>query len=174
MLAVSDDGRGFDTAATAAGAGLTGMHERALLVDGDAERRRPRPAPGTTVRLEVAGAPVADGLVTRVLLADDHAVVRQGLRLVLDAQPDLRVVAEAGRRRSRRSGSGWREDVDLAILDVAMPGLTGLQAAQELTRRRPGLRVLMLSMHAHEQYLYEALQARRLGLRAQVVGRPAT
>ena len=100
---------------------------------------------------------MADGLVTRVLLADDHAVVRQGLRLVLEGQPDLRVVAESadGLEAVRL---GLREDVDLAILDVAMPGLTGLQAAQELTRRRPELRVLMLSMHAHEQYLYEALK----------------
>jgi len=96
-------------------------------------------------------------VVTRVRLADDHAVVRSGLRLVLDAQPDLRVVAEAadGLEAVRR---GLADDVDLAVLDVAMPGLTGLQAAQELTRRRPALRVLMLSMHAHEQYLYEALK----------------
>src|SRR3954452_17722464 len=96
-------------------------------------------------------------VVTRVLLADAHAVSGSGLRLVLDAQPDLRVVAESadGLEAVRL---GLREDVDLAILDVAMPGLTGLQAAQELTRRRPELRVLMLSMHAHEQYLYEALK----------------
>jgi DNA-binding NarL/FixJ family response regulator len=94
---------------------------------------------------------------TRLLLADDHAVVRQGLRLVLDAQPDLEVVAEASDGLEAVE-LGLREDVDLAILDVAMPGLTGLQAAAELTRRRPELRVLMLSMHAHEQYLYEALK----------------
>jgi DNA-binding NarL/FixJ family response regulator len=96
-------------------------------------------------------------LRTRILLADDHAVVRQGLRLVLDAQPDLDVVAEAadGLEAVRL---GLREDIDLAVLDVAMPGLTGLQAAEELTRRRPELRIVMLSMHAHEQYLYEALK----------------
>jgi DNA-binding NarL/FixJ family response regulator len=93
----------------------------------------------------------------RLLLADDHAVVRQGLRMLLDAQEDLEVVAEAadGLEAVRL---GLRDDVDLAILDVAMPGLTGLQAAHELTRRRPELRVLMLSMHAHEQYLFEALK----------------
>ena len=93
----------------------------------------------------------------RLLLADDHAVVRQGLRMLLDAQEDLEVVAEAadGLEAVRL---GLRDDIDLAILDVAMPGLTGLQAAHELTRRRPELRVLMLSMHAHEQYLFEALK----------------
>lgn len=97
-------------------------------------------------------------LVARVLLADDHTVVRSGLRLVLDAEPDLRVVAEAsdGAEAVERALQG---DVDLAILDVAMPRLTGLQAAAELSRRAPELRILMLSMHDNEQYLFEALKA---------------
>jgi DNA-binding NarL/FixJ family response regulator len=95
---------------------------------------------------------------TRILLADDHAMVRHGLRMVLDAQPDLRVVAEAG-DGVEAVAAGLREDVDLAVLDVAMPRLTGLDAARELARRRPGLRLLMLSMHDSEQYLYEALKA---------------
>lgn len=97
-------------------------------------------------------------LKTRILLADDHAVVRHGLRLVLDAQPDLHVVAEAGDGAEAVS-TALGEDVDLAILDIAMPRMTGLQAARELNRRRPGTRVLMLSMHENEQYLYEALKA---------------
>lgn len=96
-------------------------------------------------------------LKTRLLLADDHAVVRQGLRLVLDSEPDLDVVAEAA-DGLEAVDVGLRADVDLAILDVAMPRMTGLQAAYELHRRRPELRLLMLSMHAHEQYLYEALR----------------
>jgi DNA-binding NarL/FixJ family response regulator len=95
---------------------------------------------------------------TRILLADDHAVVRRGLRMVLDAQPDLAVVAEAS-TGAEAVELGMREPVDLAVLDVAMPRMTGLQAAAELTRRLPGLRVLMLSMHDSEQYLYEALRA---------------
>jgi DNA-binding NarL/FixJ family response regulator len=97
-------------------------------------------------------------LKTRILLADDHAVVRQGLRLVLDAQPDLEVVAEAGDGAQAVELAG-AATVDLAVLDVAMPRLTGLQAAAELTQRHPGLRVLMLSMYDSEQYLYEALRA---------------
>jgi DNA-binding NarL/FixJ family response regulator len=97
-------------------------------------------------------------LVTRILLADDHAVVRRGLRLVLDAEPDLQVVAEAADGLQARE-LGLREDVALAILDVAMPGLTGLQVAAELSERRPGLRTLLLSMHDSEQYLFEALRA---------------
>jgi DNA-binding NarL/FixJ family response regulator len=96
--------------------------------------------------------------VTRILLADDHVMVRNGLRMVLDAQPDLEVVAEAGDGAEALT-AGLRGDVDLAVLDVAMPRLTGLQAARELARRRPELRILMLSMHDSEQYLYEALKA---------------
>ena len=97
-------------------------------------------------------------LRTRIMLADDHPVVRRGLSLVLDAAPDLTVVAEAA-DGIEAVELGLREDVDLAILDVAMPRRTGLHAARELTRRRPGLRVLMLSMHDVEAYCFEALKA---------------
>jgi DNA-binding NarL/FixJ family response regulator len=97
-------------------------------------------------------------LVTRIMLADDHTVVRHGLRLVLDAAPDLEVVAEAanGIEATERA---LREDVDLAVLDVSMPLRTGLQAARELHVRRPELRSLMLSMHDQEDYCFEALKA---------------
>ena len=96
-------------------------------------------------------------LKARVLLADDHAVVRRGLRLVLEEQPDLTVVSEAG-DGIEAVRKALVEDIDLAILDITMPRLTGLHAARELRRRRPGLRVLMLSMHENERYLYEALK----------------
>ncbi len=97
-------------------------------------------------------------LTTRILLADDHGLVRRGLRLILDAQPDLEVVAEAGDgAEAVRLALG--EDIDLAILDISMPRMTGLQAARELHQRRPELPVLILSMHENEQYLYEALRA---------------
>jgi len=97
-------------------------------------------------------------LKTRILLADDHAVVRRGLRLVLDAEPDLEVVAEAGDGAEALSRA-VEDDVDLAIFDITMPRMTGLQAVRELHRRRPTLRTLILSMHQNEQYLYEALRA---------------
>jgi DNA-binding NarL/FixJ family response regulator len=97
-------------------------------------------------------------LTTRILLADDHAVVRRGLRLVLDAEPDLEVVAEVG-DGAEAVKRALEDDVDLAVLDITMPRMTGLQAAGELHRRRPGLRILMLSMHENERYLYEALKA---------------
>jgi DNA-binding NarL/FixJ family response regulator len=98
----------------------------------------------------------------RILLADDHALVRHGLRMVLEEQPDLEVTAEAG-DGIEAVRAGVEEDVDLAILDIAMPRMTGLHAARELQRRRPDLRVLMLSMHDNERYLREALKAGACG-----------
>ena len=97
-------------------------------------------------------------LKTRILLADDHPMVRRGLRMVLDSEPDLEVVAEAG-DGAEAVETALAEDVDLAVLDVAMPRMTGLQAAAELKRRKPELRTLMLSMYESEQYFFEALKA---------------
>jgi DNA-binding NarL/FixJ family response regulator len=98
-------------------------------------------------------------LKTRILLADDHVLVRHGLRLVLNAAPDLEVSAEAG-DGAEAVELGLREkQLHLAVLDVAMPRMTGLQAAAELSRRRPELKLLMLSMHESEQYLFESLKA---------------
>src|SRR4051794_36619105 len=97
-------------------------------------------------------------LVTQVLIADDHPIVRSGLKTLLDAQPDFRVVGEVedGAEAVRRA---LAEEVDLAILDVAMPKLTGIQAAHELHRRKPTLKLLMLSMYDSEQFLFESLRA---------------
>ncbi|WP_240957552.1 response regulator [Streptomyces barkulensis] len=96
--------------------------------------------------------------VTRILLADDHALVRRGVRLILDGEPDLSVVAEAG-DGAEAVAAAREHPVDLAVLDVAMPRMTGLQAARELSARHPGLRILILSMYDNEQYLFEALKA---------------
>ena len=95
-------------------------------------------------------------LRARVLLADDHAMVRRGLRLILDAEPDLSVVAEAG-DGAEAVEQALRHDIDLAVLDITMPLRTGLQAAREIARRRPDTRILILSMHDNEEYLFEAL-----------------
>jgi DNA-binding NarL/FixJ family response regulator len=94
----------------------------------------------------------------RILLADDHALVRRGVRLILDQQPDLEVVAEAG-DGAEASELARTSEVDLAVLDIAMPRLTGLQAARELAALKPGLRILMLTMHDNEQYFFQALKA---------------
>lgn len=97
-------------------------------------------------------------LTARLLLADDHELVRGGLKLVLESAPDLRVVAEAG-DGAEALELALREDLDLAVLDVSMPRLTGLRVAVEIKRRRPELRTLMLSVHDSEQYFFEALKA---------------
>jgi DNA-binding NarL/FixJ family response regulator len=96
--------------------------------------------------------------MVRMLIADDHPVVRTGLRLLLEREPDLRVVAEAatGAEAVERALAA---EVDLAIVDVAMEKKTGLQAAEEIVRRRPATRVLMLSMYDSEQYLIAAARA---------------
>ena len=97
-------------------------------------------------------------LVSRILIADDHALVRDGVKHVINAEPDLEVVAEAadGAEAVQRA---LAEDIHLAILDISMPRMTGLQAAHQLSQRRPDLRLLMLSMYDNEQFLFEALKA---------------
>jgi DNA-binding NarL/FixJ family response regulator len=96
-------------------------------------------------------------LKTRVLLADGHAVVRRGLRLVLEAEPDIEVVAEAD-DGAQAVSKALEDDVHVAILDT-MPRMTGLQAARELARRAPEVKILLLSMHDNEQFFFEAVKA---------------
>ncbi|MFH8462705.1 response regulator [Streptomyces sp. NPDC017991] len=99
-----------------------------------------------------------DTPLIRILLADDHALVRRGVRLILDGEPDLQVVAEAG-DGAQAVELARTQEVDLAVLDIAMPRMTGLQAARELAALKPGVRVLMLTMHDNEQYFFQALKA---------------
>ena len=94
----------------------------------------------------------------RILLADDHQLVRRGVRLILDGEPDLTVIAEAG-DGAEALAKAKQEPPDLAILDIAMPRMTGLQTARELSRQFPDIRILMLTMYDNEQYLFEALKA---------------
>ncbi|WP_405621008.1 response regulator [Streptomyces sp. NBC_01508] len=95
---------------------------------------------------------------TRILLADDHALVRRGVRLILDGEPDLTVVAEAG-DGAEAIELAREHRPDLAILDIAMPRMTGLQAARELSRLLPDTRILILTMYDNEQYFFEALKS---------------
>jgi DNA-binding NarL/FixJ family response regulator len=97
-----------------------------------------------------------------VLLADDHELVRDGLRLILDREPDLAVVAEAA-DGAEAVRTALRMPLDLAILDVSMPRLTGLQAARQLREHRPDLRIVILSVHDNEQFFFEALKVGATG-----------
>jgi DNA-binding NarL/FixJ family response regulator len=96
--------------------------------------------------------------VIKILIADDHAIVREGLKQILSDSPDLVVVAEAG------SGQEVLEkirknDVDLVVLDIAMPGRGGLDILKEIKTQMPRLPVLMLSMYPEEQYAIRVLKS---------------
>ena len=98
----------------------------------------------------------------RVLIADDHGIVRSGLRMLIDRQPDMAVVAEAGDGLEAIERS-QAERPDVAVLDVSMPRLTGLQAARDVRAHVPETRVLLLSMHEDERYFLEGLDAGAAG-----------
>ena len=94
----------------------------------------------------------------RVLLADDHALVRAGLRELLLKLPDVEVVAEAGDGREALALVKSALP-NLVLLDITMKGLTGLEAAERIVKDFPGVKVVMLSMHANEEYVLRALRA---------------
>src|SRR5579883_2193516 len=105
----------------------------------------------------------------RILLADDHDILRQGLKLLLEAQPDLHVVGEA------RTGRNTVEQVtavqpDIVVLDISMPDMDGLEACQHIRRQHPDIQVLILTMHESEEYFLEAL---RMGATGYLVKKAA-
>jgi len=93
-----------------------------------------------------------------LLVADDHGIVRAGLRMLLERQPRMRVVAEAA-DGVEAVELALRERPRVAILDVSMPRMTGIQAAREIKARAPEVQVVLLSMHDDERYLFDALHA---------------
>jgi len=98
----------------------------------------------------------------RILLADDHTVVRQGLRRVLEERPEWQVVAEAGDgREAVRLAEEFKPDV--AVVDVAMPLLNGIETTRQITRRAPQTKVLVLSMYSDEAYVIQMLKAGATG-----------
>jgi DNA-binding NarL/FixJ family response regulator len=94
----------------------------------------------------------------RILIADDHGIVRAGLRMLLERQADMEVVAEADDGLAALEAA-QSEHPDVAVLDVSMPRMTGLQAAREIAAHVPDTAVLLLSMHEDERYFFEGLEA---------------
>ena len=94
----------------------------------------------------------------RIILADDHAVMRRGLRLVLEQQADFEVVGEAS---DGREAVNLAETVkpDVAVLDITMPNLNGIEAAHQISTKQPGVSTIILSMHADESFVLRALKA---------------
>jgi two-component system response regulator NreC len=94
----------------------------------------------------------------RILLADDHTVMRRGLRLLLESRPEFSVVAEASDGREAVDRAEVTEP-DVAVLDIAMPNLSGIEAAQRINASLPRIAIVILSMHSDEGYVLRALKA---------------
>jgi two-component system response regulator NreC len=94
----------------------------------------------------------------RILLADDHTVVRKGLRLLLESQPDFQVIADAANGRETIA-LVERHTPDVVVMDVAMPGLNGIEAARQISAKFPQTAIVFLSMHSDEGYVLKALKS---------------
>jgi two-component system response regulator NreC len=100
----------------------------------------------------------APGLKIRVLLADDHTILRAGLRMLLDAQPDIEVVGEASDGKQALA-EAQRLQPDLVLMDITMPEMNGIEATRQIKRSLDTTRVLILTMHENEEYLFQVLRA---------------
>ena len=184
-MTIRDNGRGFSTLNKDSDGrkhlGLQSMRERAsimgaqLKVESAAGTRhlhhgqrdhpcQPR-GPGTRYRFRrfpEVGQLMANGPKIRVLIADDHAILRAGLRMLIDSQPDMKVIAEApnGEEAVRLAGA---EHPDVVILDITMPGGGGLRAVPEILKVCASTRVLLLTMHEEPAYLRTALASGAAG-----------
>jgi len=99
---------------------------------------------------------------TKVLLVDDHTILREGLRMVLDAQPQIKVIGEADDGRQAVE-LAERLHPDVIVMDIAMPNLNGLEATRQIKRRWPDIRVVILTMHENQQYLVQIVKAGATG-----------
>ena len=180
-LSIADDGRGFDPEAPAGalsrtgGFGLTSMQERARLVGGGMEVRS-TPDVGTVVVVSLPIEPaesdmprVAQASLTpnvaqvdrdkiRILIVDDHEVVRSGLRQMLDSVPDMEVVGEADNGETALEEIA-RSAPDVVLLDLQMPRLDGVGALRRLREEGSRVRVLLLSVFAKEEQIFEGIHA---------------
>jgi PAS domain S-box-containing protein len=165
---VEDDGVGFDpdgleTPAAGSGLGLVGMRERVALVQGSIQIESAAGS-GTAVylRIPVAAAREVSMGKVRILLVDDHSIVREGLKSVLRGHPEFEVVGEAGDGPTAVARVA-ELDPDVVLLDVSMPGMNGAEVTARLLADRPDRRVLILTVHEDRGYLRALLGAGAVG-----------
>src|SRR5882724_5997495 len=93
-----------------------------------------------------------------ILLADDHTILRAGLKMMLNAQPDMEVIGEAqdGRQALHEA---QRLQPDVILMDITMPDMNGIEATKQIKRAQPEIKVLILTMHEHDEYIFQALRA---------------
>ena len=162
VLTVRDNGRGISEKeiVNAASIGLIGMRERAAQVGGEVLFFG-LPGAGHHGDDASAGARAwrgERGAVMRILIADDHAVVRQGLKQILAEEFKRALFGEAANGQEALE-KVWAQPWDIAVLDVTMPGRSGLEVLKEIKRARPTMPVLMLSMHPEDQFAIRLLKA---------------
>ena len=164
-LIIQDDGQGFDVRQMK-GLGLLGIQERVARLGGTCSVHS-KPGGGTILSVELPfteETPEHEPVKPiRILLADDHTVMRRGLRLLLESQPEFSVVAEAADGRQAVEQAEATQP-DVAVLDIAMPNLSGIEAAQRIDSARPILAIVILSMHSDEGYVLRALKAGAKGI----------
>src|SRR5947209_12893625 len=93
-----------------------------------------------------------------ILLADDHTILRAGLKMMLNAQPDMEVVGEASEGRQAITES-LRLQPDIVLMDITMPDMNGIEATRQIKKVQPGVKVLILTMHENDEYVFQALRA---------------
>src|SRR5579859_4540034 len=103
-------------------------------------------------------APPQSARKIRVVLADDHTILRAGLRMMLNAQPDIEVVGEASDGRQALA-EAQRLQPDVVLMDITMPEMNGIEATRQIKRALESTRVLILTMHENEEYLFQVLRA---------------
>ena len=160
-LQIEDRGCGFHPESVLAAMrshGLAGMQERVILLEGHlAIESRPEEGCRLTAELPLRIDPGGRAMSISIVLADDHPVVRRGMQALLEAEPDLVVVGESG-DGLETTHLVERLKPDVLILDLVMPGLSGLEVLRAVRQRSPGTRVVVLSMHSNNAFVAEALK----------------
>ena len=170
-LQIKDDGKGFDVRKVRRGVGLIGMRERAKEIGGKFTLNS-KPGKGTRVEITVPTfshaasrgfsmtkkVPLARSKQIRVIIADDHPVVREGLGALVKSQKDMRVVSEAANgRQAVQQFLLHRPDV--LLLDLRMPEMNGIEAIQAILKKAPKAKIIVLSTYSGDEDIYQALQA---------------